>query len=909
MSASTARPRPESGTTAGALRELLGLAAAAGSGDPPWRELLAATATATGSEAARLWLVEDFSTADGQLALAAAHPEASSRGRPADTERGRATAGAAVAEVMHESEARAHDPRRSGELVRGCAEAATAPLLCGDVALGALVVARARGAYTREELDVLGACASSLALLADNTRLRHDARRRAHDIVLLNELGDLISGGHGLPAILAAGVRQLAHIVDVSSVFLLLLDDHGAFLRTAAGTVDGAPAPQVALPLDAPSAATAAFHQRRPVKISDPLPAPSAGDAAHLSHREVLAVPLIARGNSLGAVLLGSSGVPARFSEAEIERCVAVANQLAAAVAHARIFEEERQRVRDLSLLSALARAVAGTLDERVLLGQCLRHICGAMGFELCAVHVCDHDTGLLVPRAPLLPTPSRITSLHVPGLAERASLRLAPVTEQHEDAQGTVHVCAVPLRAGAGTVGVLAVGRRARPLHEAEVATLAAVGPEIAIGLENCRLFAEARVRVDELRLLLEVGRVITASLDLATILDTSAESLSRIIDASNTFIMLLDDKKRVLHGVSASNPAYRDYMRTVTIPVGSTSLATRCIATRSTMTVRDTANSQEVHRELVKAFGAKSLLALPLIVRGEPIGAMIIDDTRAIRDWTASEIERAELIVNQMAVAVSNARLFEEITRSYGDLQKAQEELVERERLAALGELAAVMAHEVRNPLGVIFNSLGTLEKILRPTGDAAMLLDIVREEADRLNHLVGDLLDFAKPKRAALSAEPLQPLLEGALEAASSEPAGVGVTIRTEISALPLVHLDARMMRRAFLNLVVNGLQAMSNTGVLTVRARTENDGDRELVRVDIADTGPGIEAEVAARMFLPFVTTKASGTGLGLAVVKSIVDAHQGELSVDSIPGVGTTFTVRLPVISERVSQYP
>ncbi|MEJ7729372.1 MAG: GAF domain-containing protein [Polyangiaceae bacterium] len=790
--------------------------------------------------------------------------------------------------------------------MRGFAEAASAPLLAGGVALGALVVGRGRGGYALDEVEALADSAATLALLADNTRLCREARRRAHDILLLNELGDLISGGHGLPAILAAGVRQLAHIVDVSSVFLLLLDDHGTFLRTAAGTVDGAPAPQVALPLDSPSAATSAFHQRRPVKITDPLPAPSAGDAAY---REVLAVPLLARGNSLGVVLLGSSGVPARFSEAEIERCVAVANQLAAAVAHARIFEEERQRVRDLSLLSALARAVAGTLDERVLLGQCLRHICSAMGFDLCAVHVCDHDTGLLVARAPLLPTPSRIGPLQVPGLAERAALRLAPVIEQHEDAVGTMHVCAVPLRAGAGPVGVLAVGRRTPPVSEAEVATLAAVGPEIAIGLENCRLFAEARVRVDQLRLLLEVGRVITASLDLATILDTSAESLTRIIDASNTFILLLDSDKRRLEGVAASNPAYRDYVRSVRIPLESTSLAARCVCTRTTLTIRDTAASNEVHQALVSRFGEKSLLALPLMVRGEPIGAMVIDDTRAIRDWTASEIERAELVVNQIAVAVSNARLFEEITRSYGDLQRAQEELVERERLAALGELAAVMAHEVRNPLGVIFNSLGTLEKILRPTGDAAMLLSIVREEADRLNHLVGDLLDFAKPKRPALSAEPLQAVLEGALEAAASDPGGAEVTIRTEFGSLPLVHLDARMMRRAFLNLAVNGMQAMGGAGVLTVRACTENDGERELVRIDISDTGPGIAPDVASRMFLPFVTTKASGTGLGLAVVKSIVDAHQGELTVDSAPGAGTVFTVRLPVVSERFSQYP
>jgi hypothetical protein len=216
VSASTARPRPELGTTTSALRDLVTTAASAGGGDPPWRDLLAAVTAATGSEAARLWLLDGFSSGDCPLSLAASYPEAA-RARPGETDRARAAASPAIAEVLRASEPRAHDARRGGELLRGFAEAASAPLSCGGVALGALLVGRTRGGYAREELEALGTCAASVALVADNARLRRDAHRRAHDIVLLNELGDLISGGHGLPAILAAGVRQLAHIVDVSS--------------------------------------------------------------------------------------------------------------------------------------------------------------------------------------------------------------------------------------------------------------------------------------------------------------------------------------------------------------------------------------------------------------------------------------------------------------------------------------------------------------------------------------------------------------------------------------------------------------------------------------------------------------------------------------------------------------------
>ena len=113
-------------------------------------------------------------------------------------------------------------------------------------------------------------------------------------------------------------------------------------------------------------------------------------------------------------------------------------------------------------------------------------------------------------------------------------------------------------------------------------------------------------------------------------------------------------------------------------------------------------------------------------------------------------------------MAVAVANARLYEDLKRSYQELARTQEELVKRERLAALGELAAVVAHEVRNPLGAIFNSLRSLDRALKPEGDAAMLLGIVGEEADRLNRIVGDLLDFARPSEPALQPEPLGAVL---------------------------------------------------------------------------------------------------------------------------------------------------
>jgi signal transduction histidine kinase len=208
----------------------------------------------------------------------------------------------------------------------------------------------------------------------------------------------------------------------------------------------------------------------------------------------------------------------------------------------------------------------------------------------------------------------------------------------------------------------------------------------------------------------------------------------------------------------------------------------------------------------------------------------------------------------------------------------------------------LLAGIAHEVRNPLGVIFNSLGSLRRMLRPQGDARMLLDIVGEEADRLNRIVGDLLDFARPSTPEVRPEPLDRVVDEALATALAQNAQP-IEIHREVDpALPQVPMDARLVRQAVVNVAVNAVQAMPRGGRLTVRLR--RDGDAAVLELE--DTGAGIPDEVRGRIFEPFFTTKASGTGLGLAVVRRIVEGHGGEVAVTSRPGAGTAFALRFPL---------
>jgi signal transduction histidine kinase len=301
---------------------------------------------------------------------------------------------------------------------------------------------------------------------------------------------------------------------------------------------------------------------------------------------------------------------------------------------------------------------------------------------------------------------------------------------------------------------------------------------------------------------------------------------------------------------------------------------------------------------------YGSRSALGVPILSREELIGVLLVSDARA-RHFEPQQVELAQAIAGQLALSITNARLYESLKQSYTMVQETRAAMVKRERLAALGELSAVLAHEVRNPLGVIFNAVSSLRRLLPKDRDPEILLDILAEESDRLNRLVGELLDFARPRALSRQAEDVGRVIQDALEAAGSDPASANAKVRlvAEVEpGLPPVPMDKRQIRQALVNVAVNALQSMPRGGALRVLARRDGvgSGGAPQLRIDLADDGAGIGPDLLPRIFEPFFTTKAKGTGLGLAVVKRIIEDHQGSVEVRSEVGKGTTFTIRLPM---------
>jgi signal transduction histidine kinase len=240
-------------------------------------------------------------------------------------------------------------------------------------------------------------------------------------------------------------------------------------------------------------------------------------------------------------------------------------------------------------------------------------------------------------------------------------------------------------------------------------------------------------------------------------------------------------------------------------------------------------------------------------------------------------------------------------ELRRSYEDLRVTQEELVKKEQLAVVGELAAVIAHEVRNPLAIIGNAVAGLRKPVISREDHDTLLAILDEENNRLNRLVSDLLRYARPVNIQRQQFSLADLLDRALglvDRDTSSSKGIKVELKVECSE-GRVWGDSNLLRQVFDNLVDNAVQAMGTAGTLTVRIRATTEEGVDGLAVDIIDTGEGMDTQVRSRARDPFFTTRPSGTGLGLAIVDRIVDAHGGHFAIDSRSGEGTTVTVFLP----------
>jgi signal transduction histidine kinase len=393
---------------------------------------------------------------------------------------------------------------------------------------------------------------------------------------------------------------------------------------------------------------------------------------------------------------------------------------------------------------------------------------------------------------------------------------------------------------------------------------------------------------------------QAMVATLDPDEVLTLAMAEARTMLDAEATAVFLLDQATDELRLAAAAGA-------TSDTPVGTRTPADEGIAGWVLRNLQPAlvSDAQDDPRyddrvDALSESGTRSLLAVPLTYREAVIG-VIEAVNKAGGDFDEHDCELLSTLAGSAAIAIENARLYQAERELRKLVEQSQLQLVQTEKLAATGRLAASLAHEINNPLQAIHNSLQLMLMFQLEMEEQREYLQIAEEEIERLMGLVSSILEFARPPRRETQPTNLNDIAARVLTLANKYLQHRRIAVKRELSPdLPNTLGAADELEQVFINLVLNAVDAMPDGGTLSVSSWQDEDGSAAMA---FADTGHGIPAEHLDRIFEPFFSTRDEGTGLGLSVSYNVIERHKGEITVESTVEKGSTFTVRLPALPE------
>jgi PAS domain S-box-containing protein len=439
-----------------------------------------------------------------------------------------------------------------------------------------------------------------------------------------------------------------------------------------------------------------------------------------------------------------------------------------------------------------------------------------------------------------------------------------------------------------------------ASPLHDVEGRIVGSVAVLVDI-TERKRAEHALHQRASQLALLNEVGRRVAALLDLDEVLDRAARLVRELFDFHHVGLFTqAEGEDRLVMRASAGEFA------PLFPPDHSVALGQGMVGWvglhGETLLANDVDAESRYLNSYPERLPTRSELSVPIQTAGKIVGVLDVQSPQP-NAFDQNDIVVLETLASQIAVAIENARLFTETQTTLQQLKRTQAQLVQSATLAAIGELAAGVAHEINNPLTSILGFAELVLWQLAPDDPSRQDLEIVVAEAKRSRDIVRNLLDFARQAEPLTEPADVNQVLRQTLALVRAQVEKNGVTIEERYASnLGQIPLDVSRMKQVFLNLITNAVHAMPKGGMLTVS--TAQAGDE--VAIQITDTGMGIPPRGRERLFEPFFTTRPSGAGLGLSVGLGIVQQHGGRIEVKSQVGEGSTFTVWLPAGGERES---
>jgi signal transduction histidine kinase len=787
------------------------------------------------------------------------------------------------------------------------------PLVVGTRVIGLLgFITFRKTAFSEHDLRRAELLARQVAPVVENSIAFAEARRHLQRLALLNELASAASAGLEIEKVAGRVLRMLRRTFHTDLITLLVLASDGKSLMEF-GEDDGDPGALI-LPVSK-NLPRKVMASGMPLRVGDAKSKPRY-TAIHPSARSGLAVPLKYRGKIIGLLNLESTE-PNAFSMEDEQLLVVICSHLAGLIENVRLSEETRERARNIERIHQVVQRVVGLTDLDHIARLSAEMMAEIFGYDFASVRVSDV-------REPVMET-SGVGGSLVAQLASGVNEPAAVITESvmnsgnsylsqdlSKDAyyrplpdwQAGSLMC-VPLREGDWVFGAISAERTgSSSFSENDLLVLESLAGFLSSVMMNARRYRQLQKNVRHMQAARETALDISADLGVETLLSRVVHRVKELVVVKGVELGLVDEAGQNLHVLVSDSPWRRASGRA--IPLMS-DVAGRVAALGEPLVVN---NYQEWKGRLNPVADAPitSVAGVPLKYKGEVIGALTVFDDQPERVFQAEDLQLLELLAPQVAVSIRNARLYQELQERIEAQQLAENRLVQSARLAAVGEMAAGVAHELNNPLTTVTGFAELILEELPEIFPQRPDVELILKESKRARGVVRRLLDFSRQSESVRERADLNEVVVDVMALVRHLARTGGVETQLELAEeLPLVYIDRNHMKQVLLNLVHNALQAMPTGGDLRVVTASQEKAGEPWVTMAVHDTGEGIPPENLGKIFEPFFTTKptGSGTGLGLSISYGIVSDHGGYIEVESEPGAGSWFRIWLPLEGDAV----
>lgn len=607
-----------------------------------------------------------------------------------------------------------------------------------------------------------------------------------------------------------------------------------------------------------------------------------------------------------------------------------------------------------LEILSEVSRIASLTLELETRLNLIVELIAKQTGSDACSILLMDEDRENLVLKATKGLNPMSINKVilkvgeGITGMTAKEMMVIASRNALNDPRsvyfpetweERFKSVLSVPIIDKNDCIGVIYTQTISeKDYTENDIRLLTTIANNISWMIKNAQLYEEARKKIAELSILYEISMAMQTTINLDRLLRIilSCVTVGSVLGFNRASLFLVNEKTNTLQGMMGLGPdsgeeareiwnklteitnlfqwltsqgealgkkesSFDKFIKSTRIPITQDSgILALTVIEKKPFNIKDARNDPRVNKELSDKLGVNSFATVPIITKNQVLGTIVVDNIYTNRPIRDEDLQSLVRFTTHAGWAIENARLFSQLREANKDILIAEQQLIQSERLSALGQLAAELAHEIKNPLVTIGGFARRLSEKSDFNHDEKKYTDIIISEVKRLENLLKDILNYSRDIKSNFSDYDINTLIEEVLSSYESIFNESGILVKRELSAsIHPLHIDTSQIKQVLVNILYNAVECMTGkAGFIAIKTEPLS-GEEGGVTISISDTGGGIPPEILDNIFNPFFTTKIQGTGLGLSLSKKIVESHSGTIGIDNRIGEGATFIINLP----------